>query len=58
MFLKLYFNCPSDERDALIIMPNCAERTTVKTKIYIDVPMCFYGINEVQEAKEKCWKNW
>lgn len=54
MFPKLYFNCLSDKRDALIIMLNCAERAIAKTEIYIDVSMHFYGINEVQEAKEKC----
>lgn len=56
MFPKLYFNCLSNKKGVLIIMPNCAERTTAKTGICIDVPMCFYknGINEVQESKEKC----
>lgn len=56
MFPKLYFNCLSDEKDALIIMPNCAERTIAKTGICIDVPMCFYRVNEGQESKEKCWE--
>lgn len=52
MFPKLYFNCLSNKKDALIIMPNCAERTIVKTGICTGVPMCFYGVNEVQQSEE------
>lgn len=54
MFPKLYFNCLSDKKNALIIMPNCAEGTIAKAEICIDVPVCFYGVNEVQESKEEC----
>jgi hypothetical protein len=50
----LYYNCLSEEKDTLIIMLNCAERAIAKTGIGIDVSMCFYGINGVQESKEKC----
>lgn len=53
MFPKLYFNCLSDKKDALIIMPNCAERTMAKRGMCIDVPKCFYGLNGVRESKGK-----